>query len=139
MSEKTAGYSGKPLAQKLGIRPGSRVKPRNAPESYPDLLGPLPEGTMVSARLKPPVDLFHAFVLTRVELDKAVRQGFKEIHQGGMIWISWPKKSSHLPSEVTEDTVREVALPLGLVDVKVCAVDETWSALKLVVRREYRK
>lgn len=139
MKTKTAGYSGKPLAQKLGIKPGSRVKPRNAPDCYPELLGAIPEQATVSPRIKPPVDLYHAFVLTRIELANAVRQGLKEIHQDGMIRISWPRKSSHIPSEVTEDTVREVALPLGLVDVKVCAVDESWSGLKLVVRKEYRK
>lgn len=138
-NRETAGYSGKPLAQKLGIKPAFRVKSRNAPDSYLDLLGSLPEGTHVSARLTAPVDLFHAFVLTKVELAKAVRQGLREIHQDGTVWISWPKKSSHMPSEVTEDAVRDVALPLGLVDTKVCALDETWSALKLVIRREYRQ
>lgn len=139
MNKKTAGYSGKPLAQKLGIKTGFRVKSRNAPDRYLDLLGSVPDGAHVSSRLQAPVDLYHAFVLTRVELEKAVRQGLKEIRQAGMIWVSWPKKSSHIPSEVTEDTVREVALPLGLVDVKVCAVDENWSGLKLVVRKENRK
>lgn len=138
MSSKTSGYSGKPVGQKLGIKPGFRVKPRNAPDGYPELLGPKPEGAVISRRLKPPVDLFHAFVLSRVELSKAVRQGLKEIHRDGMIWVSWPKKSSGMPAEVTKDSVRDVALPLGLVDVKVCAIDETWSALKLVIRKEYR-
>jgi hypothetical protein len=139
MNKETAGYSGKPLAQKLGLKPGIRVKSRNAPNCYLELLGAIPERAIVSPRLKPPVDMYHAFVLTRVELEKSVRQGLKEIHQAGMIWISWPKKSSHIPSDVTEDTVREVALPLGLVDVKVCAVDDNWSGLKLVIRKENRK
>lgn len=139
MTEMTAGYSGKPLAQKLGVKPGFRVKSRNAPDRYLELLGAIPEGATVSPQLKPPVDLYHAFVLTRVELERAVRQGLRAIHQAGMIWISWPKRSSHIPSEVSEDTVREIALPLGLVDVKVCAVDHNWSGLKLVVRKENRR
>jgi hypothetical protein len=99
----------------------------------------VPQDASISARLRAPVDIFHAFVLTRVELRNAVQQGLKSIHQSGMIWVSWPKKSSGMPSEVTEGVVREIALPLGLVDVKVCAVNETWSALKLVIRKELRK
>lgn len=139
MSPKTAGYSGKPLGQKLGIKPGFRVKTRNAPPHYLDLLGALPEGVVVSSRIRAPVDLYHAFALTGAELESAVKQGLKEIDQAGMIWASWPKKSSGVPSDVTEGTIRDVALPMGLVDVKVCAVDETWSGLKLVIRKELRK
>lgn len=139
MTRKTAGYSGKPLAQKLGIKPGFRVKTSHAPPDYIDLLGAVPDGTVVSSRLRAPVDLYHCFVLTRAELARAVKKGMGEIHQEGMVWASWPKKSSGVRSEVTEDTVREIALPLGLVDVKVCAVDETWSGLKLVIRKELRR
>lgn len=139
MNPKTAGYSGTPLIQKLGIKPGFRVKTRNAPRAFVPLLGPLPEGAVVSPRLRPPVDIFHAFALTRIELEKAVRQGLKEIDPAGMIWVSWPKKSSGVPSQVTGSTIRDVALPLGLVDVKVCAIDDTWSGLKLVIRKELRR
>ena len=135
----TAGYSGTPLFRKLGIKPESRVKTKGAPANYLDLLAPIPEGATVSPRLRAPVDLWHLFTASKSELRAAVRKAIGEIRQDGMIWVSWPKKASKVPSEVTEDTVREVAFPLGLVDVKVCAVDETWSGLKLVIRKENRR
>lgn len=133
-----SGYSGTPLAKKLGIKPGFRVKTRNAPQGFLELLEPVPEGAKVSPRLRAPVDIFHAFVMTRVELNKAVRQGLKDIHPSGVIWISWPKQASGVPTDVKEGSIREAALPLGLVDVKVCAVDDTWSGLKLVIRKALR-
>lgn len=138
MKRKTAGYSGKPLAHKLGIKAGYRVKTGKAPPDYVELLGRIPEGVVISPRLRAPVDLFHAFVRSRAELEAAVRLGLAVMSRDGMIWVSWPKKSSGAVSDVTEDTVRAVALPLGLVDVKVCAVDATWSGLKLVIRKELR-
>ena len=134
-----SGYSGRPLSQKLGIKPGFRMKVLGAPDNYIDLVEPLPEGVDVSDQLKGEVEMCHLFTASRAELDHLVRICMSEIIQDGMIWVSWPKKSSGVPSEVTEDTVREVALPLGLVDVKVCAVDETWSGLKLVIRKENRR
>lgn len=135
---KTAGYSGTPLAKKLGIKDGFRVRTQNAPPNYDDLVAPLPPEVRISSRLRSEVDLVHVFVTKERELARALRDYMKLIHQDGSIWISWPKKSSGVPSEVTEDTVRDHALPLGLVDVKVCAVDETWSGLKLVIRKELR-
>ncbi len=132
------GYSGTPLAKKLGIKSGHRVRTVGAPAHYDALLAPIPEGAHVSARLRGQADLWHVFVTSRAKLTSEVERALGAIPPDGAIWVSWPKKSSGVPTDVTEDTVREVALPLGLVDVKVCAVDETWSGLKLVIRKELR-
>lgn len=134
-----AGYSGTPLAKKLGIKQSFRIKTKNAPDSYLDLLAPIPAEVIVSPRLRESIDIWHFFTRLKGELTQVLPAALAEIKQDGMIWVSWPKKKSGVPSEVTEDTVREVALPLGLVDVKVCAIDQTWSALKLVIRKELRK
>jgi hypothetical protein len=134
----SAGYSGKPVAQKLGIKPSFRIRTRNAPAPYRKIVGPLPDGVVVSDGATRPVDLVHMFVTSRAELGSQLCSGLKEIRQDGAIWVSWPKKSSGVSTDVTEDVIREVALPLGLVDVKVCAVDETWSGLKLVIRVKNR-
>jgi hypothetical protein len=134
-----AGYSGTPLAAKLGIRAGARVRTQNVPDHYRELLAPLPPDVTLSPRLRRDIDLWHVFTASRRELARALPQALAGITQDGAIWVSWPKKASGVASEVTEDTVRELALPLGLVDVKVCAVDATWSALKLVIRREHRR
>ncbi len=136
---RTAGYSGTPLVKKLGIKPGFRLKTRNAPNDYPAMIEPLPEGVNISSRLKGPVDMWHVFSTSRKELEPLLPRCLEEIHADGMIWVSWPKKSSGLPSDLSEDIIRAIALPLGLVDVKVCAVDQVWSGLKLVVRRENRR
>ena len=130
-----AGYSGTPLVRKLGVKSGFRVKTANAPAGYEDLLSPLPEDVEISTTRDGPVDLWHLFSTSRLELEGRLPVCLQEIVAGGTIWVSWPKKASGVRSEITEDTIREVALPLGLVDVKVCAVDETWSGLKLVVRK----
>jgi len=135
---EAAGYSGRPLAAKLGIRAGTKVKTRNAPEPYERWLAPLPEGVRISSRLRGGVDLWHLFTTSRSELARVVPRAMREIRPGGMIWVSWPKRASGVTTDVTEDVVREVVLPLGLVDVKVCAVDATWSGLKLVVRKTGR-
>ena len=118
-----AGYSGTPLARKLGIGPGTRVKTRGAPRNYRALLAPLPADVHLSSRLRADVDIWHLFTSSRTELAGQLPRCLGEIRRGGMIWVSWPKKASGVPSTVTEDTVREVALPLGLVDVKVCALE----------------
>jgi hypothetical protein len=130
-----AGYSGTPLAKKLGIAAGHRVKTHRAPPNYKDLLAPLPEGVTISARLSGEVDVWHLFAKTRRELSDTLGEAIEATEAGGIIWISWPKKASGVPTDVTEDRIRELVLPLGLVDVKVCAVDETWSGLKLVRRK----
>jgi hypothetical protein len=117
-----AGYSGTPLVKKLGVSEGRTLFPVGAPRDYKQLLGPLPAGARVVSRLAPDTDIVHVFT---TEPDAAV-------------WVSWPKKSARVPTDITEDVIRAVALPLGFVDVKVCAVDETWSGLKLVIRKENR-
>jgi hypothetical protein len=134
-----AGYSGTPLAKKLGIKSGAIVHAENAPANYAALLDPLPENVTISAAANKEVDLVHVFTTTRSELGRLLAKSLGKIKQNGVIWVSWPKKSSGIPSEITEDTVRELALPLGLVDIKVCAVDDVWSGLKLVIRKENRK
>lgn len=134
-----AGYSGTPLVQKLGVKPAFRVKTKNAPANYSKMLQPLPENVVISTRLRAPVNLWHIFSASRRELARKLPDCRDEIEQNGMIWVSWPKKSSGVASDITEDTVRELAFPLGLVDIKVCAVDEIWSGLKLVIRKENRK
>jgi Protein of unknown function (DUF3052) len=137
--QSMAGYSGTPLARKLGIKTGAVILTVNAPSHYAALLDPLPEGTTIVQSTTERPDLVHIFTTKRAELADALETYKSSIKQDGAIWISWPKKASRVASEVTEDTVREVALPLGLVDIKVCAVDEVWSGLKLVIRREHRK
>ena len=134
-----AGYSGKPLAEKLGIRVGASIFVDQAPENYRKLVEPLPEGVTIVPRLAGKVDIIHVFSSEAKELAKKLKQFKKSIVENGMIWVSWPKKSAGVPTDVTEDVIRELALPLGLVDVKVCAVDEVWSGLKLVIRKENRK
>ena len=134
-----AGYSGTPLAKKLGIKPGSTLHTVHPPANYLALVAPLPENVTVSRGMMEDLDLVHLFTKTRAELIELLALYKTKIKQNGSIWVSWPKKTSGIPSEITEDTVREIALPLGLVDIKVCAVDETWSGLKLVIRKENRK
>ena len=134
-----SGYSGTPLTKKLGIKARSRLKTRGAPSHYAALLAPLPDGAVVSARLRAPVDIIHIFSKSRSQLRNELKRGLREIHPEGAIWVSWPKKSSGTPTDLTEDVVRELAFPLALVDIKVCAVDDTWSALKLVIRKSRRK
>lgn len=133
-----AGYSGTPLGRKLGIIEGSRVKIGNAPSNYAALIAPIPPGVSVGPRLRGDIDVWHLFVTTRAQLKGKIAQCLREIRKDGMIWVSWPKRTSGVPSDVSEDGIRETILPLGLVDVKVCAVDGTWSGLKLVIRKELR-
>jgi len=134
-----AGYSGTPLAKKLGIKAGMVLHAVNAPPNYAVLLDPLPENVTMAPGCAKELDLVHVFTTTRSELARSLGVFLTKIKQNGAIWVSWPKKASGIRSEITEDTVREVALPLGLVDIKVCAVDDVWSGLKLVIRRENRK
>jgi len=134
-----AGYSGTPLAKKFGIKAGSRVFLAGAPQNYLELVAPLPEHVQLVSRLDGETDIVHLFSTDRERLASALRELLTILKQDGTIWVSWPKKSSRVQTDITEDTVREVALPLGLVDVKVCAVDDVWSGLKLVIRRENRK
>ena len=133
-----AGYSNTPLAKKLGYKPGCRAAVRNGPGGYAQLLAPLPEGVeMLTTRAKN-LDLLHHFVLTEKELTKHLEADMGRICQDGMLWVSWPKQASKVETDVTEAMVRAAGLALGLVDVKKCAVDETWSGLKFVIRKELR-
>ena len=134
-----AGYSGTPLAKKLGIDVGSRIYLSDAPKNYLTLVAPLPEGIRVVRKIDGETDIVHIFSTERAHLAAALRATLKRIKPDGTIWVSWPKKSSKVPTDITEDTIREVALPMGLVDIKVCAVDEVWSGLKLVVRKRNRR
>jgi len=134
-----AGYSGTPLPQKLGIKPGLMVVTINPPANYRRLLGQIPDSVTFSERLKSGSSFVHLFTSRRSEMQKKMSILRDKISDNGAIWVSWPKKSSGISTDVTEDVIREIALPLGFVDIKVCAVDETWSGLKLMIRRENRK
>jgi hypothetical protein len=132
-----AGYSGTPLPQKLGIKEGNRVAILGAPDGLHNL-APLPEGVSVRTRARGSVDVILLFVKRRAELERRIERLLDSLDPAGGLWIAWPKRSSGIETDVTEDVVRDVALPLGLVDNKVCASDETWSGLRLVIRLENR-
>jgi hypothetical protein len=134
-----AGYSGTPLWKKLGYKAGLHACVENPPANYIELLQ-LPAAIPVSwsARIQPGIEFYHLFVTSASELKKKLPAFRKKIDPAGTVWISWPKKSSGLSTDITEDVIRQLALPLGFVDIKVCAVDETWSGLKLVIRKELR-
>jgi hypothetical protein len=134
-----AGYSNTPLAKKLGFKDGNRILLVHAPANYMQLLGERPGNLIVSGRLKTDIDTCHFFTRSAIELATRLPKLKIAIRQSGAIWISWPKKAAKLRTDITEDRIRAIALPLGLVDIKVCAIDDTWSGLKLVIRRELRK
>jgi hypothetical protein len=137
-----AGYSGTPLPKKLGIQAGHVVALHGAPVDYGKTLGELPPGVRVRAGGGARADVVQLFATRRAALAKALVRLGRSIFPDGALWISWPKKTAKgaaaLASDVDENAIRALALPLGLVDVKVCAVDETWSGLKLVWRKELR-
>ena len=134
----TAGYSGTPLARKLNLKDGMRVWWDGMPDSVRDEIAT--HGLQLELLDAPqaPIDAAHIFVIARGALEAKLHQLLPRLAPAGMIWVSWPKKASKLPTDITEDVIRDVCLPMGLVDVKVCAVDATWSGLKLVVRRQHR-
>lgn len=134
-----AGYSGTPLPQKLGIKPGTILVAIDPPENYRKLLGQIPSGVNFATRLVGNTKFVHLFVKERRALTEHLRQFRQKIAEDAAVWVSWPKKSSGVPTDITEDVIRAIALPLGFVDIKVCAVDEVWSGLKLMIRRENRK
>lgn len=138
MTRSTPGYSGTPLARKLGLKPGARLLAVKAPSAYPEWLGDLPEGAAIGPRAGPAIDIAHVFASRRAELARDLRRLRKTLRPDAVTWVSWPKKASKVATDLTEDIVREVALPLGFVDIKVCAVTEVWSGLKLVVRKSLR-
>lgn len=136
---KIAGYSGTPLAKKLGIKEGSKIRLVNQPQDYFELFENMPPNVQVLTDKKLKKDLVHYFTKKAIELQKDIASLKNEIQENGMIWISWPKKSSKVETDITEDIVRGIALANGLVDIKVCAIDDTWSALKLVIPVKDRK
>ena len=132
------GYSGKALHEKLGIKAGHRVCVIGTPSDYEKLIeGPVP-GARFTTNTRLTADIAHIFVTESKQLRKELPGLIKIVFPDGAIWVSWPKKSSKVDTDITEDVIREIALPMNLVDIKVCAVDETWSGLKLVVRKDKR-
>jgi len=132
------GYSGTPLVRKLGITPGAVVVTIDAPATYQALLAPLPDGVRFVARVSRAADVVHLFATRASELARALETIRQKVRPDAAVWVSWPKKVSKVATNITEQTIRDIALPMGLVDVKVCAIDETWSGLKLVLRKELR-
>jgi len=133
-----SGYSGTALVDKLGFKAGDKVCYVNPPEGFGSLLGVLPAGVRVRADLVGPLDLIVVFVTERRLFEQRLTALRRGLAPAGMLWVAWPKKASGVRTDVTEDVIRAVALPTGLVDTKVCAIDETWSGLRLVIRRELR-
>ena len=134
----SVGYSGTPLAKKLGIKPGTELLVVNGPTDYRKLVEPLPDNVKFVSRLADTTAIVHLFVTKKTELVKSLKSFRANLRADGAVWVSWPKKAAKMPTDVTDVTVREVALPLGFVDIKVCAVDDVWSGLKVVLRKELR-
>jgi len=133
-----SGYSGTPLVQKLGIKPGFRIFVAGVPGDYASMTGKLPADVTIAPRLTGEIDMIHLFAANAKGLGDKLRRYREAIKPDGMVWVSWPKKSSGVSTDLSEVTVRETALPLGLVDIKVCAVDEIWSGLKFVIPKAQR-
>ena len=150
-----AGYSGTPLPRKLGIKPGARVGLAGAPDGFGALLEPLPDGARVEAGAPAagaagavlpgpvlpgtgPFDVIVFFTVEQAELAGRLSELRARMAPAAGLWIAWPKRASRVPTDMTEDVIREIALPTGLVDNKVCAIDQVWSGLRLVIRRELR-
>ena len=133
-----AGYSGTPLPKKLGIKPASRLTFVGAPDDFHETLGELPEQVEIRARARGPLDVIVFFTTSAAELRRRFDKLAGALAPTGALWVAWPKGSSGVKTDLTENTVRDVALPKGLVDNKVCAIDETWSGLRLVIRKENR-
>jgi hypothetical protein len=134
-----AGYSGTPLVKKLGIKPGSRAFVYQAPVDYFKMVSPLPDGVEVKTKTGSGMDFIHLFVKDRKTFEKEFVRSSKVLKDDGMLWVSWPKKSSKVETDLDENIIRDYGLAQGLVDVKVCAVDDIWSGLKFVVRVKDRK
>jgi hypothetical protein len=134
-----AGYSGTPLAKKLGLGARSSLALVGAPQDYASLIAPAPAGLRIGRRIGSTTDIVHVFSMRRLELERFLLSCRSKLKADAAIWVSWPKKSAKVPTDITEDVIREVALPLGFVDVKVCAVNDVWSGLKLVLRKELRR
>jgi hypothetical protein len=133
-----AGYSGTALAKKLGLKPPMTLVALGAPREYRSWLGKLPPGLDLVSKTGASPRAVHVFSTKRSELERQLPALRARLEPSGFVWVSWPKKASKVPTDVTEDVIRGIALPLGFVDVKVCAVSEVWSGLKLVIRRTER-
>ena len=134
----TSGYSGTPLASKLSLRDGQRVWFDRMPETVQDEIDEYALELIFVADPAEGIDAAHLFVTERADLETKLASLRHQIAPDGQVWVSWPKQAAKVPTDVTEDTIRDIALPLGFVDTKICAIDETWSALKLVIRKELR-
>lgn len=134
-----AGYSGRPLIEKLGLKAGAKAAFVDAPKHYRGLLGDLPEGVRLLSRPGKDMDFVHFFTASLRRLHRRLPALKRSLARNGTLWISWPKKSSRLPADLAESDVRSAGLAAGLVDVKICAVDEDWSGLKFVYRLEDRR
>jgi hypothetical protein len=130
----TAGYSGTPLPRKLGIKEGHRVGLLGAPEGFSETLGELPDGVSLARSLRAPLDVIVAFFTERSALERRLSGLIGVMDPAAGLWVAWPKRASGMDSDITENVVRELGLAAGVVDNKVCAIDETWSALRLVIR-----
>ena len=133
-----AGYSATPLIKKLGLQSGMKLYLVNAPVDYFEWIAPVPENINIVSRMTAGLDMVHVFSTDAAQLTKVLQQTRNRLKPDGMIWVSWPKKAAKVATDITEDTIRTIALPMGLVDIKVCAVTEVWSGLKLVIRKELR-
>ena len=133
-----AGYSGKPVVQKLGVKPGFRIFAAGLSVAYRDIVGDLPDDVTLAKAAKAPLDMVHLFATEAKGLAAKLKCYRAAIEPDGMIWVSWPKKASGVATDLSDGVVRDTALPLGLVDIKVCAVDETWSGLKFVIPKAQR-
>lgn len=132
------GYSGTPLPKKLGIKSPLTLVAIDAPREYRSWLGEIPAGVRITSKASKPLEAAHLFVTKRAALKKSLVAFRKQLEQTGFFWVSWPKKASKVETDITEDIIREVALPLGFVDIKVCAVSDIWSGVKLVIRKSER-
>ena len=135
----TTGYSGAPLIKKLGFKAPLKVLVVHAPAEYRTWLGDLPEGLRLVTKAAKTIEVAHIFAIESAFLDAMLARLRKSLKQDGFVWVSWPKKSSKIVTDITEERIREIALPLGFVDIKVCAVSDVWSGLKLVIRKSERK
>ncbi|MBC7842983.1 MAG: DUF3052 domain-containing protein [Gemmatimonadaceae bacterium] len=133
-----SGYSGTPLARKLGIVAGTTVHTIGAPAEYRTLLDPLPDDVTFAPRLKKSTDVVHVFTTSTADLSVRLTKLRTSIAPASAVWVSWPKRTSKVPTDITEDVIRSICLPIGFVDIKVCAVSDVWSGLKLVIRKELR-
>jgi hypothetical protein len=137
VSAATPGYGG-PLVKKLGFKPGFTVAYVDAPDDFASMLGELPEDVTVRRQLRGPLDLVVCFITARRDLERRLPKLRAALQPAGMLWIAWPKRASGVPTDMTENVVRDVALPTGLVDTKVAAISDVWSGLRLVIRKELR-